>query len=82
VKQKMQTPKAHKKLAKLPGAPTVFGKLRAALQSAVAFSVSSEQTESVAASEVDEEYGGNQLEVERLKAMAEEYAHNLRRRLL
>ena len=78
----MQTPKAHKKLAKLPGAPTVFGKLRAALQSAVAFSVSSEQTESVVPSEVAEEYGGNQLEVERLKAMAEEYALSLRRRLV
>jgi len=78
----MQTPKVHKKLAKLPGAPTVFGKLRAALQSTGAFSVSSEQTENVAPYEVTQEFRANQLEAERLKALAEEYAHNLRRRLL
>jgi len=60
----------------------VFGKLRAALQSTGAFSVGSEQAESVAPYEITEEYRANQLEVERLKTMAEEYAHNLRRRLM
>ena len=78
----MQTPKVRKKLMTLPSAPTVFGKLRAALQSTGAFSVGSEQAESVAPYEITEEYRANQLEVERLKTMAEEYAHNLRRRLM
>ena len=63
----MHTPKVHKKFAKLPGAPTVFGKLRAALQSTGAFSASSEQAESVTPYEVTQEYRTNQLEAERLR---------------
>jgi hypothetical protein len=78
----MQTPKVREKLTKLPGVPTVFGKLRAALRSTGAFSVGSEQTESVSAYEATEECRAHQLETGCVKAAAEAYAQNLRRRLV
>ena len=78
----MQTPKVRKKLMKLPSVPVVFGKLRAALQSTGAFSVGSERAENFSAYEATDEYRAHQLEVERMKATAEQYAQNLRRRLV
>jgi hypothetical protein len=75
----MQTPKVREKLASVPA---VFGKLRAALQSTGAFSAGSEQAEGFSAYEATEEYRAHQLEVERVKAMAEGYAQDLRRRLV
>lgn len=78
----MQTPKVREKLMKLPSVPMVFGKLRAALQSTGAFSVGSEQAENVSAYETTDEYRAHQLEVECVKATAEQYAQNLRRRLV
>jgi hypothetical protein len=78
----MQTPKVREKLTKLPSVPAVFGKLRAALQSTGAFSVGSEQAEGFSAYETTKECRAHQLEVERMKAMAKEYARNLRRRLV
>jgi hypothetical protein len=77
----MQTPKVGEKLMKLPGTSTVFGKLRAALQSTGAFSVGSEQAESVSAYETRELCRAS-LSAECAKAAAEELAHNLRRRLM
>ncbi len=79
VKQKMQTPKVR---GKLPSLPKVFGKLRAALQSTGAFSVGSEQTESFSAYEATPECRAYQLQVERMKAAAEGYAQDVRRRLV
>lgn len=75
----MQTPKVR---GKLPSVPKVFGKLRAALQSTGAFSLGSEQTESFSAYETTPECRAYQLQVERMKAMAEKYAQNVRRRLV
>ncbi len=77
----MQTPKIREKLLN-PPAPVVFGKIRAALQSAKAFPMGSEQAESVSAYETTKEYRAHQLEVERFKAMAEGYAQRIRRRLV
>jgi hypothetical protein len=79
VKQKMQTPKVREKL---PSLPKVFGKLRAALQSTGAFSTGSEQAESFSAYDVTPECRAYQLQVARMKAMAEEYAQRARRRLV
>jgi hypothetical protein len=79
VKQKMQTPKVR---GKLPSVPKVFGKLRAALRSTGAFSAGSEQTESFPAYEATPECRAHQLQVERMKAMAEGYAQRVRRRLV
>ena len=78
----MQTPKVGKKFAKLPGAPMVFGKLRAALRSTGAFSASSEQVENLPAYEATEQYRAYRAEVEFMKATAEQYAQTLRRRLV
>jgi len=78
----MQTPKSREKMMKLPSVPVVFGKLRAALQSARAFPVDSEQAENVPSYEIAKECRAYQHEVERLRAMAEEYAQNLKRRLI
>jgi len=78
----MQTPKVREKLMKLPRASMTFGKIRAVFQSARALPAGSEQTESVESYKIAEEYRPHQLEVERFKATAEEYAQNLRRRLV
>ena len=75
----MQTQKVREKLASVP---TVFGKLRAALQSTGAFSTRSAQAEGFSAYDATEECRAHQLEVERVKAMAEGYAQRLRRRLV
>ena len=78
----MQIPKVREKLTKLPTVPTVFGKLRAALQSTGAFSLGSEQAESVSAYKATRECRAYQLEVEHVKAMAEVYARNARQRIV
>ncbi len=77
----MQTPKIREKLLN-PPAPVIFGKIKATLQSMRALPMGSEHAESVSAYGSTEEYHAYQLEVERLKAMAEGYAQRLRRRLI
>ena len=77
----MQTPKIREKLLN-PPAPVIFGKIKAALQSMRALPMGSEHAESVSAYKATEEYRAHQLEVEGLKARAEEYAQNLRRRII
>jgi hypothetical protein len=78
----MQAPKIREKLTKLPRVPMIFSKINAVFQSTKSFFVGSELTESVPLYEITQEYRAHQLEVERLKAMAEEFAPNLRRRLI
>lgn len=77
----MQTPKTGEKPTKLPGTSTVFGKLRAALQSSWSSFVHSEKVEGVPAYETDEQYRTS-LSVEAARAAAEQVAYNLRRRLM
>jgi len=79
VKQKMQTPKVR---GKLPSVPKVFGKLRAVLKSTGAFSDGSTQEESFSAYEASRECRAYQLQAAHMKAMAEGYAHQVRRRLV
>jgi len=75
----MQTPKVG---GKLPNVPKVFGKIRAALQSAGTFSEGSAQKESFSAYEASRECRAYQLQAAHMKAMAEGYAHQVRRRLV
>jgi len=77
----MQTPKVGEKLMKLPGASTVFGKVRAVLQSTGAFFAGSEEAEGVSAYETPEQHRAS-LSAECARAAAEQLAENLRRRLL
>lgn len=77
----MQTPRIGEKLMKLPGTSTVFGKLRAVLQSSGAFFAGSEQIESVSACEITEQRRAS-LSVECAKAAAELLAYNLRQRIM
>lgn len=77
----MQTPKVDEKQMKRPGTSTVFGKLRAALQSTGAFFAGSEQVEGVSAYETNKQYRES-LSVESARAAAEQLAYNLRRKII
>jgi hypothetical protein len=82
VNQKMQALKVKEKLMKLPSAHVIFGKINAVLQTTKTFIAGSERIESAPAYETTKEYNVYQLEAERLKAKAEEFAHNLRQRFI
>jgi hypothetical protein len=82
VNQKMQALKVKEKLMRLPSAHVVFSKINAVVQTTKAFIAGSEQTESAPSYEMTPGYRASQLEAERLKAKAEEFAQNLQRRFM
>lgn len=82
VNQKMQTLKVKEKLTRLPSAHVIFSKINAVLQATKTFIVGSEQTESASSYEMTNGFRAYQLEAERLKAKAEEFAQTLRQRFM
>lgn len=78
----MQALKVREKLMRLPRAHAIFGKINAVLQTTKTFIVGSEQRESAPSYETTKGYRVYQLEAERLKAKAEEFAQILRRRFI
>ncbi len=78
----MQALKVREKLTEMASAQVIFSKINAVLQTTKAFIVGSEQIESVPSYVPTKEYRVYQLEAERLKAKAEEFAQNLRRRFM
>ncbi len=78
----MQALKVKEKLLRRSSAQVLFSKLNAVLQTTKTFVAGSEQTESTQSYETTKKYGAHQLEAERLKAKAEEFAQNLRLRFI
>jgi hypothetical protein len=78
----MQTLKVREALARLPRARVVFGKINAVLQTTKTFIASFKQTENAPTYKVTIGYRTHELEVERLRAKAEEFAQNLRRKFI
>ncbi|UCB60549.1 MAG: hypothetical protein JSW72_00305 [Candidatus Bathyarchaeota archaeon] len=75
----MQAFKVKEKLMSLPSAQVIFGKLNAVLARSASLVVGPEQTESVPSWATTKRYRAHQLEAERLKAKAEEFAQTLQR---
>jgi len=78
----MQALKVKEKLMRLPSAQVTFSKINAVLQTTKTFIADSEQMESAPSYETTKECRAYQLEAERLKAKAEEFALHLRRRFI
>ena len=84
----MQTLKVKEKVARIPSARVIFGKINAVLQTTKAFVVDSGQKLFVVDSECPLSYeitkrcGDALLEAQCLKAKAEQFAQNLRQRLI
>ncbi len=78
----MHVSKVKEKLLKRPSTQVTISKLNAVLEKARAIAVGSQQVESAQSFETAEKYRAHQLEVERLKAQAVEYAQNLRRKFV
>lgn len=78
----MHVSKLKEKLLRRPSAQVPFSKLNAVLEKTKAFAVVSQQAESTQSYETAERCRARQLEAEFLKAQAEAYAQNLRRRFV
>lgn len=78
----MQALKVKEKLMRLSSAQLLFSKLNAVLQTTKTFVSSSEIAESTLSHEGAKDYRAQQLEAERLKARAEEFAQGLRQALV
>ncbi len=78
----MHVSKFKEKLLRRPSAQVPFSKLNAVLEKTKAFAVVSQQAESTQSYETAESRSASQLEAEFVKAQAEAYAENLRRRFV
>jgi hypothetical protein len=78
----MQTLKVKETLAKLPRTHIVFSKINAVLQTTKGFITGFKQTESEPVYEATIGCRAHELEVERLKARAEEFAQSLRQKFI
>ena len=84
----MQDLKVKEKVARIPGAHAVFGKINAVLQTTKSFVVDSGQklfvvdSECPLSYEITKRQSVSLLEAQCLKAKAEQFVQNLRRRLI